>query len=130
MHACIACIGFILFAIEPLSSMPVRACFAVLLLSGGGLGAVPVTVDVDASSTGLANSTAFPPYWKRSFGSGHATLTLRNDWRRQLKQAIVDLGLQGIRHHGILDDDMRVVTSPRRYNFSLVEKIILDLDFS
>ena len=76
----------------------------------------------DVIHVDLSETVPFEHYWKRSFGSGHATLTLRNDWRRQLKQAITDLGLQGIRHHGIFDDDMRVVTSPRRYNFSLVEK--------
>ena len=70
----------------------------------------------------ISKTTSFSHYWKRSFGSGHATLTLRKDWRGQLKQAINDLGLQGIRHHGILDDDMRVVIAPRKYNFSLVEE--------
>ena len=59
----------------------------------------PDVVRVDLSKT-----VPFEHYWKRSFGSGHATLTLRNDWRRQLKQAIADLGLQGIRHHGIFDE--------------------------
>jgi xylan 1,4-beta-xylosidase len=73
-------------------------------------------VEVDLSAT-----APFHHYWKRSFGSGHAALTLRSDWRRQMQRAVRELGLQGIRHHGIFDDDMRVVESRRQYNFSLVE---------
>ena len=76
----------------------------------------------DQVQVDLSETSPFSHYWKRSFGSGHATLTLRDDWRRQLKQAVADLGLQGIRHHGILDDDMNVVTAPGKYNFTLVEK--------
>lgn len=66
-------------------------------------------------------TTPFPHYWKRAFGTGHATLTLRNDWRNALTQATADLGLLGVRGHGILDDDMGVVVAPRTYNFTLVE---------
>ena len=48
---------------------------------------VPVTVEVDLSGP----TTAFPPFWKTSFGSGHATLTLRPDWQRHLKQAVAEV---------------------------------------
>lgn len=79
--------------------------------------AVPVSVVVDAT----AAATPFPPYWKRSFGSGHAALTLRDDWREHLRMAVQQLGLQGVRYHGIFDDDMGpVVRAPGEYNFSLV----------
>jgi xylan 1,4-beta-xylosidase len=81
------------------------------------LGDVAVTVDVDLSPV---KATAFPHYWKKSFGSGHGTLTLRSDWQAHLKQAVADLGLQGVRHHGLFDDDMGVVTAPGEYNFSKV----------
>ena len=66
-------------------------------------------------------TTHFTHFWKKAFGSGHATLTLRSDWRSSLVQAVHDLGLQGVRHHGIFDDDMNVVTAHRTYNFTLVE---------
>ena len=39
-------------------------------------------------------------------GSGHAALTVREDWQTHLKQAVRDLGLAGVRYHGIFDDDM------------------------
>jgi hypothetical protein len=68
-----------------------------------------------------ARTTPFTHYWKRAFGTGHATLTLRDDWRTALTQATTDLGLQGVRGHGIFDDDMGVVVAPRTYNFTLVE---------
>ena len=66
-------------------------------------------------------TTPFVHYWKRAFGTGHATLTLRDDWRSSLTQAVTDLGLSGVRGHGIFDDDMGVVIAPRTYNFTLVE---------
>ena len=61
-------------------------------------------------------STPFPHYWKRSFGSGHAKLTLRKDWRDHLVRAVTDLGLTGVRHHGLLDDDMAAVPAPGVYD--------------
>ena len=77
---------------------------------------VPISVVVNTS----APATNFPAYWKRSFGSGHAALTLRPDWQQHLRWARDQLGLRGVRYHGILDDDMGVVTAPRTYNFSRV----------
>ena len=77
---------------------------------------VPISVVVNTS----APITAFPPYWKRSFGSGHAALTLRPDWQQHLRWAHEQLGLRGVRYHGIFDDDMGVVVAPRTYNFSRV----------
>lgn len=50
---------------------------------------VPVTMELDATAT----PTAFPPFWKRPFGSGHARLSLRPSWQAHLKQAVTDLGL-------------------------------------
>jgi len=90
---------------------------ATLVLSAAAAsGTDTVTVDLSAPTT------PFPHYWKRSFGSGHAALTLRDDWRAHLKKATEDLGLQGVRHHGLLDDDMEVVTAPGVFNFSKVEE--------
>ena len=57
---------------------------------------MPVSVEVDATAAGLS---PFVHTWKRSWGSGHAALTLRNDWRTHLLQARDELGLQGVRYH-------------------------------
>ena len=79
--------------------------------------AVPVSVAVDAT-----DSVPFVHRWKRSFGSGHASLTLRSDWRKHLTQAVGDLGLTGVRYHGLFDDDMAVVPGPMgAYNFTLID---------
>ena len=76
------------------------------------------TVRVDLSGN---TSTPFPHYWKRSFGSGHATLTLRKDWQSHLAAAVKDLGLTGVRHHGLFDDDMAVVVAPGKFDFTKID---------
>ena len=69
-------------------------------------------------------AATLPHTWKRSFGSGHAALGLRQDWLGQLKQARDELGLVGVRQHGLFDDDMGpVVTGHRTYNFSSIERL-------
>ena len=78
---------------------------------------VPVTVVVDTA----ANPTPFEHFWKKTFGSGHARLTLREDWQLHLKQARDELGLGGVRYHGIFDDDMGVVVGHRQYNWTLID---------
>ena len=47
--------------------------------------------------------TPFPHYWKRCFGSGHAYLGTRADWQQHLQLAVNELGVQGVRMHGVLD---------------------------
>jgi xylan 1,4-beta-xylosidase len=54
----------------------------------------------------IGPSTPLPHFWEHTVGSGHATLGLRADWRTQLKRAHQDLGMQHVRFHGILSDDM------------------------
>ncbi|KAL9657924.1 hypothetical protein ABK040_015979 [Willaertia magna] len=62
----------------------------------------------------------FEHFWKKSVGSGHATLCLRTDWRKQLKLAKEELGFEGIRFHGILSDDMSVILQDRHNSSKLV----------
>ena len=68
-----------------------------------------VNVSVNLRETG--NTDAFTHKWKRSFGSGHAALTLREDWREHLSRAVTEIGLAGVRYHGIFDDDMGPVVT-------------------
>ena len=63
-------------------------------------------VDLSASK-----SVPFAHYWKKCVGSGHMLLGTRADWQAHLKLAHDELGFQGIRGHGLLDDDMS--TAPR-----------------
>ena len=70
-----------------------------------------VTISVDASGKGQT----FNHVWKNSFGSGHAALGLRKDWQQQLLRASTELGLRGVRQHGLLDDDIGIVVGYRQY---------------
>lgn len=81
---------------------------------------LPFDTEVTIDVTGSTAPKPFDHYWKRSFGSGHASLTLRSDWQAHLKLATEQLGLSGVRHHGLLDDDMGVVVSNGKYNFTKV----------
>lgn len=94
-----------------------------VLLSGGGSTAAAAATRLPTSTVtvDLSASRPFAHYWKRAFGSGHAALSLRADWQAHLALAVTDLGLAGVRHHGLLDDDMRVVTGPGAYDFTRVE---------
>lgn len=67
------------------------ALFALIVLPCAVSSSPTATVDIDLE----AQATRFPHIWKRSFGSGHAALGLREDWSEQLSQAVKDLGLQG-----------------------------------
>lgn len=80
-----------------------------------------VRIDVDVTS-----SSSFAPYWKRSFGSGHAALGLRPDWQAALARGVRDYGLGGIRQHGIFDDDMdvvKLVDDEPVFNFTRIDEL-------
>jgi hypothetical protein len=58
-----------------------------------------------ATYTVSSTSSSFPHHWEECVGSGHATLTLRADWRAHLTRARHDLGVKRTRFHGLFDDD-------------------------
>ena len=64
---------------------------------GGGPTAAELTLELGGAGT------PFPHYWKRCFGSGHAYLGTRADWQQHLQLAVNELGVQGVRMHGVLD---------------------------
>jgi hypothetical protein len=59
-------------------------------------------VDVDLTSP----TTPFPHYFSKCLGSGHALLTLREDWRKTVARARTEIGVENVRFHGLLNDDM------------------------
>lgn len=71
-------------------------------------------VDAAAPTQRLAH------FWEKCVGSCHGYTALREDYRKQLKRARVELGFQYVRFHGILDDDMCVVqeTAPGKYSYN------------
>lgn len=49
-------------------------------------------------------------YWEMCVGSCHGTTALREDYREQLEKCHKELGFRYVRFHGLLDDDMSVLT--------------------
>ena len=75
-------------------------------------------------NAGVVDGAApFPHYWKRCFGSGHALLGTRVDWREHLQRARDELGVETIRFHGIFDDDMSVMSADGSYNWYNVDLV-------
>jgi xylan 1,4-beta-xylosidase len=50
-------------------------------------------------------------FWEHTVGSCHAPLALRADWQAQLRQCREELGFAYVRFHGLLCDDVGVVTT-------------------
>jgi xylan 1,4-beta-xylosidase len=86
-----------------------------------------------------AATTPFPHFWEKTFGSGRAILSLREDYRDDLRTVKAATGFESIRFHGILMDEVGVYDPDRRithpdaeaeasndpsiYNFSYVDQI-------
>ncbi len=81
------------------------------------------TVRIDAS----AASRPFPHFWERMFGSGRAILSLRDSYRRDLRKVKQATGVEYVRFHAILDDEVGVYGEDAQgaavYNFSYVDQI-------
>jgi xylan 1,4-beta-xylosidase len=79
-----------------------------------------ITVDLNAPSH------PFPHFWERMFGSGRAVLSLRDSYRRDLRQVQEATGFEYIRFHAILDDEVGIydeVDGNSVYNFSYIDQI-------
>jgi xylan 1,4-beta-xylosidase len=86
-------------------------------------GPQPEVLVVDAE----APAHPFPHFWEQIFGSGRAILSLRDDYRTDLRQVKQITGLKYIRFHAILDDEVGVYAEDPQgkpiYNFSYVDQI-------
>ncbi len=98
-------------------------CLLCALRAPAGLAADAQTITVDATATGRP----FPHYWEHMFGSGRAILSLRDGYRQDLAAARSITGLQYVRFHAILHDEVGVYGEDRHgqavYNFSYVDQI-------
>lgn len=66
------------------------------------------------------------PVWEHTIGSGHATLALRADWQEQLRRCHAALGIDRVRFHGLLSDDVGTLVGHRNrllYSFFNAERI-------
>lgn len=81
------------------------------------------TVRIDAK----ARAAPFPHFWEQMFGSGRAALSLREDYRDDLRAVKRVTGFRYVRFHGILDDENGVYGEDEHgepvYNFTMVDRI-------
>jgi xylan 1,4-beta-xylosidase len=74
-----------------------------------------------------APSHPFPHYWERMFGSGRAILSLRDSYRRDLREVEDATGFEFIRFHAIFHDEVGLYDEDSEgkpvYNFSYVDQI-------
>ncbi|HET7206508.1 MAG TPA: glycosyl hydrolase family 39 [Terriglobales bacterium] len=82
----------------------------------------PTVISIDLS----APAQPFPHFWEHMFGSGRANLTLRDSYRRDLREVKQITDLRYVRFHGIFLDDMGVYDEDAQgrpvYNFSYVDQ--------
>jgi xylan 1,4-beta-xylosidase len=80
-------------------------------------------VQIDAS----APSHPFPHFWEKMFGSERAIVTLREDYRRDLRQVKQITGFEYVRFHAIFHDEVGVYDEDPhghpQYNFTYVDQI-------
>jgi xylan 1,4-beta-xylosidase len=74
-----------------------------------------------------AVSHPFPHYWERMFGSGRASLSLRDSYRRDLRAVKGATGFEYVRFHAIFHDELGIYDEDADgnpvYNFSYVDQI-------
>ena len=82
--------------------------------------AVVVSCDLRRPGTPLAHS------WERCVGSGRAVLALRADYQAQLRRCHDELGMQHVRFHGLLCDELGTLVCEQNtllYSFFNVDAI-------
>jgi len=81
------------------------------------------TITIDTSVA----ARPFPHFWEQMFGSGRAVLSLRDDYRKDLRAVRGITNSEYIRFHAILDDENGVFAEDKNgnpiYNFSYVDQI-------
>ncbi len=74
-----------------------------------------------------AHASPFPHFWEQMFGSGRAILTLREDYRNDLRAVKQVTGFKYVRFHAILHDEVGVYNEDEHgnavYNFAYVDEI-------
>jgi xylan 1,4-beta-xylosidase len=74
-----------------------------------------------------APSHPFPHYWEQMFGSGRAILSLRDSYRRDLREVEEATGFKYIRFHAIFHDEVGLYDEDAEgkpvYNFSYIDQI-------
>jgi hypothetical protein len=121
---------------RPARLLATAAIALVLLLRGRAALATSYTITVDASKQTAGN----PRFWAASVGTGTASLTLRPDLQTHYKLGARELGMQRVRGHGVLNDDMGIYKAAGSYDFTKLDtyltaitsagmRPIMELDF-
>jgi xylan 1,4-beta-xylosidase len=84
------------------------------LANGRPANAASYTITVDAATQTAGN----PHFWAASVGTGTASLTLRADLQTHYKIANRELGMQRVRGHGVLNDDIGVYKAAGSYDWT------------
>ena len=99
---------------------------AALSAAATGAGAqdpAPVTLSVDAHATG----TPLPHFWEQMFGSGRAVLSLRDNYRKDVRLVKAVADFRYVRFHAIFHDEVGLYDEDAAgkavYNFSYVDQI-------
>ena len=108
-----------------------RGCWIVsvlVVLCAVGLCATPaVGAQEVVAINAQATTTPFPHFWEEMFGSGHAILSLRAAYRRDLRTVKGATDFEYVRFHGILDRGVDVYNEDAHgnpvYNFGYVDEI-------
>jgi xylan 1,4-beta-xylosidase len=81
------------------------------------------SVEIDVNAT----AHAFPHFWEKMFGSGRAILSLRDSYRRDLRETKRITGFEYMRFHAIFHDEVGLYDEDASgkpiYNFSYVDQI-------
>jgi xylan 1,4-beta-xylosidase len=81
------------------------------------------TVEIDLK----APTTPFPHYWETMFGSERAIVSLRESYRRDLREVKKITGFSYVRFHAIFHDEMGIYDEDEQgrpvYNFAYVDEV-------
>jgi xylan 1,4-beta-xylosidase len=107
----------------PSSAAPAKAAPLAAPLAANAAAKPAQTVVIHTAAKGAP----FPHFWEQMFGSGRAILSLRDSYRADVRTVKAATGVQYLRFHDILDDDVGLVRAGPKgaitYNFSWVDEI-------
>src|SRR5262245_37704942 len=107
----------------PFRSWTLPVAFASVLSFAPLAAAQPSPVTVDARAAG----TPFPHFWETVFGSERGNITLRDSYRRDMREVKKVTAMEYVRFHAIFHDENAVYSEDEKgnpvYNFSYVDQI-------
>ncbi len=98
--------------------------FAILSLTLTGAAVAQPPAEMRPIDT-HATTTPLPHFWETMFGSGRAILSLRDGYRKDLREVHDQVGMRYVRFHAILHDEVGVYDEDDKgqpvYNFPYVD---------